>query len=368
MTVTALTLDRFFELIGLHPLHGNQVTVHEIANLNTCGLPILQYSWQDADRVGREELAQAIYDAEQQISMWAGFDVGVRWVEDEVGYVGYNGRVTLEKKYLIEAGRRINALVEAGAAVSYSDEDGDGYFETALVTVSAVAGSNESEYWMYYPDHNGDDRWRIPVSSVSIAAGTATIKLRRERLVIEPRLEALAVEEVNGLDDDQFLEEVDVYRVYNDPDQAVVYVNRCCCTCGCEDTYTYGCLNVVDRRLSIARLGALACTTPLVSGPLCTAGGVPGPVKISYRAGITGQEWERAVAYLALAQLDRRLCGCAKIEHVAQYWQTDMAVSISGRGRAERSQLTNRKLDNPLGTTRAGLYAWELVLKNHVNA
>ena len=65
-TRTKLPLARWFELMGIHPLHGEQVFIPDMPP-TVCAQPWLQHAWQDADRIGRDDLAIAIREAEDDI-------------------------------------------------------------------------------------------------------------------------------------------------------------------------------------------------------------------------------------------------------------------------------------------------------------
>src|SRR5688500_4005416 len=86
-TRTLLPLDTFARIAGINPIHFNQVQIEEVApddNSETgCGDTILQYSWQLADKVGREEIAQAIADAESQLADNLGYLLCPDWIVDE---------------------------------------------------------------------------------------------------------------------------------------------------------------------------------------------------------------------------------------------------------------------------------------------
>ncbi len=52
--------------MGIHPLHGNQVFLPSLP-ATVCAQPWLQHAWQDVDRIGRDDLALAIREAEDDI-------------------------------------------------------------------------------------------------------------------------------------------------------------------------------------------------------------------------------------------------------------------------------------------------------------
>ena len=97
-----------------------------------------------------------------------------------------------------------------------------------------------------------------------------------------------------------------------------------------------------------------------------TCGRNPDMVTLYYRAGLRDKkasqpmlqmdpQWERMVAYYALSLLDRDMCGCDPVKALAQRMREDFARA------GLRS--TDKTLDNPLGTTRAALMAWNMISK-----
>jgi hypothetical protein len=67
--------------------------------------------------------------------------------------------------------------------------------------------------------------------------------------------------------------------------------------------------------------------------------------------------WESAIAFLALALMDREICDCPNLERFAKHWRFDLAVST----RDVSAQVAASLLTNPFGTTRGADYAWSRV-------
>ncbi len=366
--ITQLSLDRFFQILGVHPLHGNQVGLSNLAA--TCGVPIFQYSWQTADKTSREEIAQAIFDAEALVRQYTNFDIGIRWneAEEHLASRGAYLRATTDMKFLIEGGQKAIDLLSDGETVTYSDEDSDGYFETGTVTFNNGSDVDEDEVVVFYPDMG--EEWRVRPIEVTVDHDTfdVVVKIRREKLVKPELLERLDPTEVDGSVDANFLSEVDVYRMWNDPSKQVEFVSNKLVACEgpiCEDVIQEGCLTVRDSRLGIAnvRPGTFDGEWTFSFGE-CVQW--PYKIRLWYRAGIESSQWERAVAYLALSLLDRPICQCISLEHASRHWQEDLALSVGARDKSTRYQMTRVQLDNPLGTTRGALHAWNMITNNYV--
>lgn len=415
-TRTLLPLDRFFKVIGLNPLHANQVVVDgdspitgdPMAPATTCGMPILQYSWQADDRVGREEIAIAIADAEALLTQWLGYTPLPTWVADEhvemvqpanptllnaagVDPRGFWNSLQLSRGYVVSGGVEAWSQIQLAAAIVYSDQDGDGYDETATITVNTTV-TEPDEIAIAYPGKiaANDYTWEIRPTTVTIdtVAGTATIICRREQLVDPALMEALSVEQVDGQDDTKFLATVDVYRHYNDPSTQVQFLydqTWCDCLNGdgcsrCEGVSQNGCLKVRDSRrsLAMAQPGTWNATDSRFDTAYWSQYRMPDRARVWYRAGWRDNtqrlpsvqmdpQYERAIAYLALGMLDRPLCACESLKAFTGYWSDDLAAtSSSPTGGTQTYRMSDAQLENPFGTTRAALFAWKLVQQNRI--
>lgn len=388
-TRTLLSLDRFAQIIGLHPLHLNQVVVGDLAPATTCDQPVVQYSWQDADRVGREEIAQAIADSEQRVKEELGFSVMPDWevnepldllkghspesvaygMRDSRGYwIGYRPKYG----YIIGGGVEDKILIQAALPIVYSDADGDGYFETATMVVATTITDVE-QIAVYYPGQGGSDLWEVRPINVSIAGGIATITCRREQLVLPDVMEVFNPRGVDGLDNTQFLTTVDVYRHYHTPSTQVQFVYEEPDSVGFS--VQTGFMLVRDSRLGIVTLqpGTWDGTSTFTSDCF-TYCHRPDRANLWYYAGDKygaynrrmDPKWERVIAYLALAALDRPICSCQGLEAFVSYWREDLALYARSQSSSRSFTVTRKVLDNPLGTTRAAQYAWSFIRKERV--
>lgn len=391
-TRTLLPLDRFARIAGIHPLHFNQVTVQDLASANFCGVPILQYSWQDADRTGREEIAEIIAATETRLMEYLGFSLKPDYFSNVpadypqpsnpelIGTSLYDLRgfvrpMWIGQGYPISGGQEAKTFI-ANRQVVYTDVDGDGYFETATITATGYdAATVESEIAIYYTGNSGDDAFEIRPISVILNAGTATIMCRREQLVLPALLFGLTTEAVDGLDDTLFVADVDVYRHWLDPIAQQVEFRWQQAPCA-TDVATYsvqtGAMMVIEPRLGWATVQAAHwdATTLAYTSDLFSVCRNPDAVRLWYKAGYpldprSGQMasvWERCVTYLSLANLYRPLCQCASLETFTKYWAEDLSVNTTEQTR----QVSRRFLDNPLGTTRAARFVWDAIMRYRI--
>ena len=408
-TRTKLPLDTWFKIMGVNPLHGNGVFIPDNPPA-VCEQPWLQFAWQSADRVGREELSRAIAQAEADIEKYLGYRLIPTWEEDEwhetirpmrrdlfnltnTDIRGFAQMVKANWAHMITGGVRANELLEAGATITYTDPDGDGYNELATVTTTIVAGQNPCEIRIYFPVSNGmvltggEDQWEIRPIDVSIAGLTATIRFRREQAVLpERQLDVIPPSDdshlrgVDGSEDANFLITVDVYRVYNDPQTQVLMMWEAlgigCANCNgagcsqCEYTTQTGCFTArgdIKQSLIGYRPGTWNATNLVFDSASLVVARQPDIVRLWYYSGFREKalacstremagEWARTVAYYAAAILDRQVCACENIHSNMEYWQDDRAV----RG-TEGLNIPTSDLGNPFGTRRGAMYAWKRV-------
>ena len=374
-----------------------------------CGHPWKSYGWQESDQVGRTDVAFCIAEAERMIGDQVGYTLLPDWVADERGptvqpgipgllnltgrnLTGFRNTVQLQRAQFVSGGIEAKDLVSAGAAVVYTDQDGDGYDETATVTVNVPASgdahtTDACDLAVYYPGEAAADAWEVrPLRSAVITAGVATLVMYRQQLVLPDLLEALVPEAVDGDVNSNFLTTVDVYRHWNNPEQQVQFLWSplpwaldSCGGCGSDDcaactAYSqYGCLLGNNYRLGIVHYqpGTWDAATGGYTEVPYAVGRQPDRLRLWYYAGNQDTRqacptlqmegtWERAVAYLALSLLDRELCGCNNLENLALHYREDLALVDSTQTGSRSYNLGRSKLlDNPFGTTRGAVQAWQ---------
>ena len=405
-TITKLSLDRWAKIIGINPLHFNGVYDPERPT-TPCSQPWMQFPWQAADRVGREEVAQAISDAEADIERELGYRLLPTWEIDEwhrserpnrpelfnlsmTEVRGFAQTVKADWNYLVTGGVRQKDELELAAALDpWADDDDDGYFEVGNITggVTVEAGTPACEIHIYYPGYAGADEWEIRPINVTVADTTATITFRREQCVLSELYDDLVPDAddshmrgVDGSDDTNFLETVDVYRVYNDPQtQATFMWEPLGIGCGCNGSGCYqcqyatqtGCLMLrSEPRLSVVsyRPAVWNATNLDFDAAELAVNRTPDIVRLYYYAGwrekrldcptiVMDPQWERTVAQYAASKLDRPICECNNVRAWVEHWQRDLAIAKQD----EFIKVSEKILDNPFGTTRGAIQAWKRV-------
>lgn len=396
---TKLPLARWARLAGIHPLHFEQVAYTPSRTQGICDSAMFQYSWQAADRVAREDIAQAISEAEELIERQLRFRLIPTWERDEWrptarpympeanfrlqrDYRGYAPVVRTNWGYVQTGGVEAKALVEAGATIAWSDVDGDGYAETGTVVAVMPPGAESCEIEVYYPGQAGDARFQIrPARAVySSSTGDVTVTFRRELCVDLDLFERLNPEGIDATDDSMFLDTVDIYRHYNDPSTQVTLMwdPRGGCACGfdtctlCSYSVQPGCLHLRSEPKSgmvAYSPGVWNPTTRVFDTNELALPNAPDLVRLYYRAGFTrsigcqsemDDSWARAVTYLAMSLLERPICDCSN--DTWEYWRMEMAGKGGGGGSGGSESadvfVSTIPKDCPWGTRRGAIWAW----------
>jgi hypothetical protein len=406
---TKLSLFRWAQIMGINPLHFAGVQLDgtggspDIQNALGCSQPWSQYSWQNADAESRDSVATAIQTAERNIEALLGYSLLPEWRVDEWrptvrpnkpelvnlnlrNVRGYQKAVELRWGMFVTGGLRAADTIQAGAAIVYSDADGDNYDELATITQATTVTDSE-EIRVYYPGHAGEEEFEIRPISVSIAGGVATITFDAWNAVLESRDESFVWETSVGTTAAQFLATADVVRVYNDPQTMATLVwqptDWCGCdivgsgTCvNCQYTVQTGCLVGVDLDQGVAsyKPSTWDATNEEWDDVTIAVNRDPDLVRCWYRAGLQDQgrnwptremdpHWEKAVAYYAASLLDRGVCSCASNE-VAR-WQEDIAFE-RGSDQLNSYKIAAKTMKSELGTRRGALYALDRVLEPDV--
>ena len=393
---TWLSLDEWAKIIGVNPMHFNGLS-STLFNNNVCGDVWFQYAWQNSDRVGRDDLALAIQEAEQQISKEVGYNLMPDWtVEERLNYKrpivpgaynlsGTNPRgmlksVELRKGHVISGGVRAKTAIELGSAVVRSDPNGDGYSELCTVSVATTV-TDENEIHAYYVGKSGADKWEIRPIDVSISVGVATITFKSWQIVEGSDFDTFDAEAKDGDAVGSYETTIDVYRVYNDPATQTQFMwenspsLNCCSTCdACTFGTQAGCFHLRDPRLGFAVPAPASwdSTEEEFVASTWSACREPDQVRFWYYSGFQDKSldrynvtmssyWKYAVAFFAASKLDRPVCGCSNVSQFIDRWRFDMMTSSYSDGTGVSIQVTPEQLSNRLGTSRGALYAWKRI-------
>jgi hypothetical protein len=362
-----------------------------------------RHSWQSQEQASWEDLALAIRDAEQTLGQWLNYNVAPMWsIEEEHRFPRYwNGHFTnainingqragvfLQKGRIIAGGQRLATTIHAGVTVVYSDEDADGYSETATITAT-IPGTVTVSDWrnvrVFYEGRSADPRWEIrPLTTVTVAGSTITI-VAKAYLFVDQDLRA-AMTAVGGFDPLDFddlsalVATVDVYLITNDTTNTasrMVWEMRPLITCsvcsgvGCDEcgvTTQNGCLVVRDGNLGYVVPTPATYDSGWASDTL-SIGRSPDKVFLWYYSGNVGEDYRmnlsndpldywlaQAIAWMATSRLDREVCHCNS-DHF-DWLQQDMAfVSPAGNFLTIAEPIQQA----PFGTRRGEWLAYQKV-------
>jgi len=408
-TKTLLPLDRYAEIMGINPIQFNggynTTLFSDTGNTERWR----QYPWQDENKSSREEIGREIAQAEKDLFSQLGYWPAPLWKEDEhKKYPRYHRReltglrgvqqsgrmksVNLMGGKYIEGGKRETTLIGT-ANVTYTDPDGDGFDELATVTIATTI-TDACELHVFFKDKGADDTWEVrPHISKSVSGGTLTVTFDSwilfdpdlwEQLLRAPATGATALD-IDSETSGNYVTQVDVYRVYNDPEEQCTLLwegaSASCSSCSgtgcpqCEDVTQVACINVRNELDSLVlpipatySAGAFTITT-------FTAGFEPDRVKVSYRSGdytydSSGcyempQDLAKAVTHMATARLSRPLCTEAvNLVQKEKELRADLTI-INPDGLEVTRWVTKEVLTCPFGTRQGELDAWQIVKARH---
>lgn len=413
LPLTILSLNMYTKIMGINPAHFWGGTAHNLVPsvmpVTTCSSIWHHYPWQDADKVSRYDIVVEIAKAEADLAQIVGYYPGPVWVNEEKQdyprvyrreYFGAGGDIRgLAKNVkarwgkIIQPGERavsaVASATTAAGSLAYSDEDGDGFYETAIISVATTLTEiNEIKVYQSGQDAKPETEIREPRKKY-ISGGFAYF-IFDSWLFINPELyEVLPTElgeySIDFGDTTNFLGSVDVYREYVDTTERScefywenAYVG--CAVCGgsgcdaCGTVTQDGCLRV--RNYEIGELVPVPASYDATDGwsYSCWDGDRdPDTVGLWYQCGLLSDafvnhrtsvpvpiEWARVIARLATSRLERPMCGCTNVEALSTYLRTD---TTRNEGAGGMFFTTVNVVNSPLGTRIGEVEAWRFVAK-----
>lgn len=407
------SLEEFRNELSYHPFHFWQLANSDIPVTSNCNDVVYQHAWQNAQASGREDVAQAIYDAESQLREFLGFSLLPHYVIETVrfpqyhdvrvrnyGYAGSDNRwlsIQLKEKKIRAVGTETYTQISAAAAVVYSDSDSDGLDDTFSIgpIATTVTDPNQIEVFFTVADRLDsdelDERWRVKPVKVTISGGFVTIT-GKAWLCVKPILyEGVSQNEIDPSEASNFVTDLMVYRHWCDPDGNTV--ETCQATLIWEtlplpeflygftgsaiDTssdpaaegYAIGRCGIKDSDKGIVSIGPAVYNGDTLIWSSTTWAGIRPPDRaiIRYRAGeslVNGslnKKWRRVLVALACANLKSPICSCQNANKELSYWQFDLARAT---GSDDESYAFNPDgFQNPFGSRRGHMYAWQQVQK-----
>jgi hypothetical protein len=411
---TLLSLDSYAKIMGINPVAFNQAQTPslnpQVFPTEGCGTVWYQTDFQNFDQVSREQLAQEIAQAEQEIANVIGYWPAPVWIAQEdhaytrpylreaygngIDVRGNLKAVATTYGRIIAAGQRAVALIgtasTAGLNMVYSDVDGDGFFETVTLVLPTTY-TDKTKIKVYFASHDGEQEWEIrPPRSIRFVGADVVIEFDAW-LFIDPDLwdayptsNGMAAIDVSTVS--KYVTSAEVYYEFTDfaqPSAKFYYEPYPCPLCGstdnectvCQNSSQCGCFHVRDHKngLVVPVPGTYSNTNAAWSSEGFDASREPDIVKLWYKAGDMGNEykrgvaldplsnaWAKVIAYMATARLERPLCGCNNVIALSEYLRTDLSVTNQG---GTSYTIDFADLSNPFGTRRGELYCWRFIQK-----
>ena len=391
-TVTKLSLYRFAQIMGVNPVNFGGIEAPLNANTSApvgCGHAWAQHDWQNSQAVSRERMAQEIANAEEQLERYLGYRLMPTWEVDErhrtadpnkpeLVHIDTFQRTGVPKSieatwgWFVTGGVKNTTLVSGELAIVYSVNTATGQRTGTVTFVLPTTVSSETldELQLFYPGKAGAPEWWIRPTTVSLTGTTVTMTFPRECALLEDVQESYFWPDggVQYGDDASFLTTVDVYRVFNDPQTQTTLMweptSSCACvgstTCViCQLTVQTGCLHGRDDRLGFLAYAAgtwNATDEDFDTARLAVARN-PEIVRLWYRAGyrdltrsfpdtVMSPKFERTVAMLAAAKLNRNPCDCTA--DYFELYRTDYMLEQSNGQSITRYRIPRATLSQAL--------------------
>lgn len=322
----------------------------------------------------REQIAEALNEAFQLFTSYLGYYPRPVWTEETIrlgaGQPWQLQRLKVKHGYLIEFGQRATSLIQAGAAITYSDPDGDGINELATITVATTVDVDEIQVFFRTADgatSAGNEQYQIEPLQISASGGTVTITGHRALFVspaliwnipftpTDPNFRTRNYADTASAAG--FVTSVDIYRVYNDTTTTGQLISDPIWTDGSD--LSGNVLTSADVRITDAIRGRFEVRTDCAAVLTCT--GPIEAVRVYYRSGyelVNGQmdnQLLRGIIRLANANMYRRLCTFCP--ETAEIWEQDRTPA----GAAENPVAT-RYANNPFGLFKGQVASWLTVL------
>ena len=399
-----LSLDRYANLLGFDPIQFFQ-GITTLRSTQICDDVWMQLAWQGDNKVSREELRQAISQAEADLVLQTGYFPQPTWYTETVPYAqfyqkeyktawGYQSgnfahkTVTASRKYVLYGGARATTEITAANITRNADIDttGDGFDDTASFTVT-IDFTNECELKAYIKTYNAADAancrtdpgsvgadkyWEIRPIRTTLSGTTATVYIPIY-LLFKPQLQRQI--DASTLDADvatSYVDTIEFYRVYNDPSAMATFLwanEDTCNDAACAYATQTGCIRVNNSRNGILSVqpSTYAATTSTYTHSVFSQYREPDKVILNYYAGYSDHNtrncdalsyyWAYTIAMLASARLNKTICTCESPARIIERWQEDVSLSNSLR----TYNINPGDLSNPFGTRLGEVLAYNRI-------
>lgn len=416
--MSLLSLEAWRKIVGYHPWHFWQLSdTDKLRVTSACNDVVFEYPWQSADGVGRDDVRQAIENAEALLAQHLHFWPAPKYIETTLQYPVYHNRNVKRLAPGDEYARWLNVQLPDGgyvqalgveakthlgdAVVTLSDEDGDGVSETFTTAAVATTETDTDNIAVYFitADRLDDDldRWRIEPVQVTISGGSVIIKGKAWQIVKPIQYEGVDEDSLDPATAGVLAASLAIYTRKTNPDGATASTSQAkliwetepypawAVCCG-SDTAFDDELDPAALATATARAGIRDARTGLVYFGRATYNATvgqwqavdwglcrpPDRVTLRYLAGYActrgemDKRFQVAVARLAAAELARPICACDRANRELYRWQYDLAQS-SGNDDEAYGFSPEADLNNPFGTRRGHVHAWKFVQSHRLS-
>lgn len=397
-TPTLLSLDGFAKYVGVNPVHFAGAKADGLWDpQGACQLIWPQHPWQGSRIISREEVAQVMHTAEVEVARVLGFAPAPRfeeaeehlwprdWDRSQLRSPVYDARyraVTMDTTFgkIIAAGRRKMTLIESGVTVEYSDNDGDGWKETATVLVNTTV-TEPSQIRLHFPLMGEDKTWEIrPLRSVSITGGVATVKASSWLFIspdlweVFPSSQNIDPIDITDAPGTQLVQIVDVYQETVDASAhpAIMGTSHSLTPgVGTEKTGGFSVRSALNGQV-VPFIGSydeesgnwLQGCEEWIGPDYARLWYYAGAVNPLYLRGKTGEpmphDLGETIAMLTAARLSKPICNCSVLSEFTKKMQQDLGRSVRG---IDFTFVTPEQINNPFGTRYGEVMAWNRLVR-----
>jgi len=410
--MTGLSLFRWAALMGMHPWHIAQLSNSLIPISAACETLTTEYDWQNADRAGRASIRTALQRADDLIRQYTLINPVPAFREVTLQYpqlgdarfmrlydIGSDGRwlsIPLPEGEIRCLGIPADSAPDTQPLV-YSDEDGDGLYETATCTATVPTGTTIDQVVARFitTDCGPITPPEVAPRSVDISGTTATVVFDTWTLVRPVRYVGAVVQTLNpGVNAapaaNVCAQTIEIFQRKCDPTGTTVDTAMAVLTwetqpwpawawcCGSGDsrdpaaTAQAVCRAVIrDSQAGIVAFGQASYDTTTqqwIASCDWTRCRPPDTVTIRYQAGLEldgiemQQSWQVPIARLAAAELARPICACTSANKELSEYQWD----LSRTGATDELFSAPADISNPLGSRRGHVFAWRHIVREQL--
>lgn len=316
-----VTLDRYQELMRLPVAAFNGLNKPDETPVYECSK-----IWKQSER---DALALALSQAEEMREQELAYHISPKY--DVIDNMEIANPALLPKKHLIKLGLQVVEDISLDVTIDYGTLS-----DLVTVVLPAGGGVAKDEVKVYVADTD----FQITPSSVYVSGGNIIIKILRSRLV-KPELLDDRDDHMYYNDNNNFIEKIDVRRVYYDATNPGQYVWTETCSSVVNEAYQSMYAHVFDHRVALVRHYPADYKPDFWVKQCWKEGRPPDYMRFYALSGRRSSVYtEMQTIRLAHTLMPNAPCSCPTVH---QYWERDMA---------------DANIITPYGRTQGAVDAW----------